>query len=355
MFKRAKAVKPNLRWKTKLSNVENAILPSRTTRPNPLVAGDFVFASLFAPGSVCAIARESGKLLWMRELDSFASGSVLLHASTLYANSCRTLYALDPTSGRIRWQFSPKLDPGEWIYSQPVVKSGRLFIGDRCGNLHCLDARTGKRVWRRQTSRGGNNQVNATALILGDRVITANNQGAVICYSAETGKTLWRQKVDAACTCELLRIRSQVVVAANSLYCIDLQDGVICTEFNFPLKMVRSVAVTGSRIAVVLGTDFQIQPSAWNNPSAFNGELLILERGREIARRTLSDTFNIRIDIETGLIYAVNHSEMRIIDSSDASVLSSQRGEFALRGVSGGQLYGLSRDGTLFSQSVPQI
>jgi hypothetical protein len=344
-----------MHWKTKLPGVKNAVLLSQTTRPNPLIAGNFIFASVWAPGTVCAVGRESGDLLWKRELDSYASASVLLHTRVLYASSARTLYALDPISGSIRWQFSPKPDPGEWIYSQPAVKAGRLFIGDRCGNLHCLDAKTGKTIWRRQTSRGENNQVNATALIAGNRVITANNQGAVVCYSVEAGATLWRQKVDGSCISELLRFQSKAVVAAKSLYIIDLESGAIHTELNFPAKAVQSVAVSGSRIAVVLGTDFQAKPSAWNQASAFNGELLILERGREIARRTLSGTPVIRIDPQTGLIYAVSPSEMAIIDSSDASVLKTRRGEFSLPDISNGQLFELSRDGELVTRTLSQI
>jgi len=123
---------------------------------------------------------------------------------------------------------------------------------------------------------------------------------------------------------------------------------------NFPAKTVHSVAVSGSRIALVLGTDFQAQPSAWNQPSAFNGELLILGRGREIARRTLNGTPSIRIDSQTGFIYAVDHSGMTIIDSSDASVVKSRPGEIALPDISDGQLFELSGDGELSFWPFPQ-
>jgi hypothetical protein len=158
----------------------------------------------------------------------------------------------------------------------------------------------------------------------------------------------------SACVSELLRFQSKVVVAAKSLYFIDLKSGTIHAELNFPAKTVGSVAVSGSRTAVVLGTDFQMQPSAWNQPSAFNGELLVLERGREIARRTLNGTPHIRIDAQTCLIYAVNHSKMVIIDSSDASVVKSRRGVFALPDIFNGQLFELSGDGELVSWPLSQ-
>ena len=53
-------------------------------------------------------------------------------------------------------------------------------------------------------------------------------------------------------------------------------------------KVVKAVVLAGSRLGVVLGTDFPEHPSAWNQSSAFRGELLILEPGIEIARRSLN-------------------------------------------------------------------
>jgi hypothetical protein len=286
-------------------------------------------------------------------LDSFAAPSVSLHGRNLYANSNRTLYALDPKTGKVRWEFSPISRPGEWIYSSPSVRADRVFIGDRCGHFHCLAAKTGATLWRRLSSKGPNNQVNSTALVVKNRVIVANNQGAVICYSTETGETIWRQKVDGACGRELLRFRSTVIVAATSLYAIDLKTGKIRDKWKFHQKTVTSVAVTGSRIAIVLGTDFQAQPSAWNRPSAFNGDLVILEDGREVARRRLEGTPSLRASTETGRLYAVTHSKMNVIDPSDASVLASRRGEIALPTISGAELYLISRDGVLSSEPAP--
>jgi PQQ-like domain len=343
--------KPNrLKWKTKLPGVQHAILPSQTTRPNPLVVGELIFASIFSPGAICAAKRKTGELLWMKRLDALGSGSVVVRGRNLYARSSRTLFALDPNTGRVRWEFSPVPEQGEWIYSYPSVQSGRVFIGDRLGYFSCLDANTGRRLWRRLSSKGSNNQVNSTALVMRNRVICANNQGAVVCYSPKTGETIWRQKVDGPCTHELLLFRSNVIVASKSLYAINLETGTICNQWVFPLQTVSSAAVVGSRIALILGKDFQAQPSAWYKPNAFNTDLVILEGGRETSRRTLKGTATLRAGQENGLLYAAMHSSLKILDSADASLLTSRRGWIALPAVSGDQLYGLSSDGVLFSE-----
>jgi len=286
------------------------------------------------------------------KLDSYAGSAVLLKDSSLYATSCRTLYALDPDTGAIRWEFTPETEPGEWIYSQPAVRGGLVFIGDRQGYFHCLNGKTGKPIWRRLTSRAGNNQVNATALIVGKRVITANNDGAVICYAVQTGKTVWRRKLAAGCVGELLLLRSRVILGARSLYGLNLRTGAVDLVLTFPKKVVKSLTVAGSRIAVALGTDFQSEPSAWNEASAFAGELVMVERGRELVRRSLEGMPSLRTCTQTGLVFASEYSHMSVIDPSDGSVVRVRRGEIALPDRSGGHLYGLTRGGTLFAEPM---
>jgi len=301
---------------------------------------------------VCAVDRETGTLLWTIKLDSYAGSAVLFKDSSLYATSCRTLYALDPDTGAIRWEFTPETEPGEWIYSQPAVRGEFVFIGDRQGYFHCLDRKTGRLIWRRLTSRACNNQVNATALIVGELVVTANNDGAVICYDLRTGKTIWRRKLGAGSIDEVLLLRSRVILGARSLYALDLRTGAVHLDLSFPKKMVKSLTVAGSRIAIVLGTDFQSEPSAWNEDSAFDSELVTVESGRGVVRRSLKGTPSLRTCTETGLVFAPEYTHMSVIDPSDGTVVMSRRGEIALPDSSRAHLYGLTRDGTLFAEPM---
>jgi outer membrane protein assembly factor BamB len=143
-------------WKTKLPDVKFAVLPPSTTRPNPVVVSEKVFASIFSPGAVCGLSKRTGELLWRTPLNSFGGSDVILENGTLFAKSCRTLYALNPKNGEVRWEFTPHSETGEWIYSQPTAGGRRVFIGDREGDFHCLDVATGKPIWRRRTSRDSN-------------------------------------------------------------------------------------------------------------------------------------------------------------------------------------------------------
>jgi hypothetical protein len=282
--------------------------------------------------------------------ESYAGSAVVLADGVLFATSCRTLYALYPKTGEIRWEFTPHSQPGEWIYSQPAVCRGRVFIGDRSGDFHCLDAATGKPLWQRRTSRDCNNQVNATALIAGPRVITANNAGAVVCYATRTGKTIWRQRVDGACIGELLRLGSQAIMGSSSLYALDLRTGAVRLEIGFPKKAVCAITIAQHRLVAVLGPDFRLDDKV----SPWTYELVVLERGRVIARRALNGLSALRTCTETGFVYSASFS-LDIIDPSTGMPVMSRRIRIGLPDRSRGFLYGLTDEGVLFAEPAGRV
>src|SRR5437879_4198607 len=94
-------------WRVQLRRVRHAVLPSNTSRPNPVAVGARLFVSIFSPGAVLCLDRDSGGVIWRRRLAPFG-GSHALHAeSLLYAKTSHTLYCLDPDTGRLVWKFSP--------------------------------------------------------------------------------------------------------------------------------------------------------------------------------------------------------------------------------------------------------
>jgi outer membrane protein assembly factor BamB len=338
-------------WKTKLPQIEWATLPEHTTRPNPLVADDKLFASIFAPGAVCGLTRRTGKLLWRTALNSFGGSGVTFAHGTLFATSCRTLYALAPRTGAVRWEFTPYSEPGEWIYSQPTISQRRVFIGDRVGDFHCLDATTGKPIWRRRTSRDSSNQVNATALIAGRCVITANNAGVVVCYAIHSGKTIWRRRVEGPCTRELLRLGSNVVVGANSINALDVNTGAVRLKVGFPEKAVSAITVANGRLLVVFGPDLRIE----DQDGSQGYELVVMERGRIIARRPVNGIDALRTCSDTGLVFHRYSSLMEAIDPSTGNSIRLWRRRMALPDCWRGFLYGLTDEGIVFAERRPEL
>ncbi len=205
-------------WSTKLPDIDFAVLPPSNHRPNPLATEDRVYVSLFAPGTICALERDRGKLIWRRALGRYANTSVYLQDGRLFANTSTTLFVLQPDSGETLWSFCPYGTDGESIYSSPSARNDHVYIGDRRGYLHCLDAVSGRIVWKRHTNRARNSDVNSTPLLMDNLVIVTTNAKTVVAYDALSGKLAWKQKLDGPSTFGPLVHQDSVLAVSNSLY-----------------------------------------------------------------------------------------------------------------------------------------
>jgi len=85
------------------------------------------------------------ELLWRVKLPAKAAQAVCVR-DTVYvsARDAHTVYALDSSSGRIRWRFTA----GGRIDSPPTFYRGLLLFGCADGRAYCLRASDGKLVWR---------------------------------------------------------------------------------------------------------------------------------------------------------------------------------------------------------------
>ena len=57
------------------------------------------------------------------------------------------MYALDATTGALRWKFAT----GDVVHASPAVANGVVYIGSWDRNMYALDAASGTERWRFQT------------------------------------------------------------------------------------------------------------------------------------------------------------------------------------------------------------
>jgi|SRR5215472_615284 len=212
-------------WKTDLPDVKFGVLPPSNNRPNPLATHEMLYASVFAPGAICALDRDNGKLLWRKKLSKYGNASAYFHDERLFAGSPNTLFALRPDSGETIWSFCPYGNEGESIYSSPTVHEDRLYIGDRRGWLHCLDAASGKAIWKSRTNRTRNGDVNSTPVVMHGLAMVSTNARTAVAYDALSGKLAWKQQLDGPSIFGPLVHEDSVLAISNSLYVLNSRTG----------------------------------------------------------------------------------------------------------------------------------
>jgi hypothetical protein len=345
-------VKP--RWRCiQLPDTKVAILPPTTTRPNPLVAGDRLFASVFSPGAIVAVDRSSGRLLWRTPVTPYAGSQVQLAGGLLYAHTSNAILALHPSTGAVQWQFAPYPgQSGEHVYSEPSVLRKRLFFGDRRGYVHCLDARTGEPVWRGRVHRVATArrcQVNAMVLATRDRAVASCICGVVAGLDAATGKRIWRCDLEGSTVSELIRTGRSALVAAKHLYGIDLPTGKLRVVAASPPREQFYAAAISARsrtIAAILGPDF----SQISQTDPWHFKLITIEGGQVVSQRAITGIGALRPCAGPGdAFFLTTASRTMLFDIAQPkpAILASWQETFGLPDCADGVVYAMSMKGVL--------
>jgi alcohol dehydrogenase (cytochrome c)/quinohemoprotein ethanol dehydrogenase len=148
-------------------------------------------------------------LAWALNLDTTRGqeATPLVVDGVMYSTSAWSkVQAIDATSGKLLWQYDPKV-PGDTaikaccdvVNRGAAVWKGRVYVGTLDGRLTAIDARTGKEVWsvvtvdqtKRYTITGAPRVVKGMVLI-GNGGADFGVRGYVSAYDADSGKLAWR-------------------------------------------------------------------------------------------------------------------------------------------------------------------
>ncbi|MFI6107812.1 PQQ-binding-like beta-propeller repeat protein [Streptomyces sp. NPDC051310] len=159
--------------------------PFGTALPTAPAVGD-ASGRLFVPvgDDLHAYDTRSRALLWRLEgaaavagAPPFVFGGGALHDTTLYvANRFQTVYALDPATGRPRWQRGTEAPPRPKVPGVTVGAGGRLVLAADGTQVTAFGAADGRRLWKFQDAgvrEPGGQETSApyTALAAGPRTV----------------------------------------------------------------------------------------------------------------------------------------------------------------------------------------
>ncbi len=111
--------------------------------------GDDLFAVAYQ-GRVTRLSRESGQIIWARDLSSFRGLAV--DANAVYVSTAEgQVVRLDRRTGTESWRYKA-LERRQ--LSEPVLYRGRVVVADLAGFVHWLDASTGDPIARVSVGKG---------------------------------------------------------------------------------------------------------------------------------------------------------------------------------------------------------
>jgi eukaryotic-like serine/threonine-protein kinase len=166
---------------------------------SPVVAAGAVYFGS-GDGNVYALDATSGDLKW-----KFQTGDVV-HASPAFADGVvffgswdSYFYAVDARTGAQKWRFHGGEDAVTHnqvgFQSSPAVVNGVVYTGCRDSNLYAIDAVTGKEKWR--FNNAGSWVISSPAVTQGKVIFSTSDSSLYYVLDAETGKQIVKQQGNA--------------------------------------------------------------------------------------------------------------------------------------------------------------
>lgn len=124
--------------------------------------------------------------------DIFLSSPVVVDGAVYFGSGDGNVYALDATSGELRWKFKT----GDVVHASPAFADGVVFVGSWDSYFYAIDAKNGKEKWRFHGGEDAliHNQVGfqSSPAVADGVVYTGCRDAQLYALEAESGKEKWK-------------------------------------------------------------------------------------------------------------------------------------------------------------------
>ncbi len=191
------------------------VTPTEPPPPPPTPGMYLITQKDWYTDQISKVDPQTRKTLWSQTIGQTES-SIVVYGNTLYlsvGDSDYTtynhyVYALDATSGALRWKMLVSHDPFQapesnqpldlGVLAPPVIDNGILYVGARDGKLYALDATSGAQLWvydAHAIAFAGGFLEDANQVAVAQGVVYGAIHNALYALDARTGKALWTSQI----------------------------------------------------------------------------------------------------------------------------------------------------------------
>ena len=143
----------------------------------PVVVNDVIYVATFQ-GRIAAVDLEGGRILWARDVSSYA-GLCVDDRAIYVSDDDSVIWALDRATGDSLWK-QDKLKAR--AVTAPAITGNMIVVGDMEGYLHWIDKATGEMVARKQITKHG---IIAAPISVENIVYTYAADGTLAAYTVQ--------------------------------------------------------------------------------------------------------------------------------------------------------------------------
>ena len=143
----------------------------------PVIVGDVIYVATFQ-GRIAAIALETGRILWSREVSSYAG--LCADDKAIYVTADDSaIWALDRITGNSLWK-QEKLKAR--ALTAPAISGDMIVVGDMEGYVHWIDKATGELAARQRITK---NRIIAKPITAAETVYIYDTDGTLAAYTIQ--------------------------------------------------------------------------------------------------------------------------------------------------------------------------
>ncbi len=142
-------------------------------------------------GSIAALSRRTGELVWSDTMDGLLLGPAISESTAVFTSETGAAGAWD-VAGNSIWSRGFASQP-----SAPSIKSDMIFIGFSTGKVLALSLQTGETLWETALEGVRGRTVVSRPALAGESLLVAGTcDGRVFCLDSGSGELLWETELE---------------------------------------------------------------------------------------------------------------------------------------------------------------